>query len=148
MAKQIGMQGVLFGATVLAAATSLPEISTGLASVKLKDYDLAISDVFGGNAFLPVLFLVETLISGKAILPTAQKSDIYLAGLAMLLTTVYIYGLIFRPKRQILRMGIDSFLVLIIYFRHRRPVFYQLKKPCSNQTIALAQPTDIYPVSK
>jgi len=116
MAKQIGMQGVLFGATVLAAATSLPEISTGLASVKLKDYDLAISDIFGGNAFLPVLFLVATLISGKAILPTAQKSDIYLTGLAMLLTTIYIYGLIFRPKRQILRMGIDSFLVLIIYF--------------------------------
>ncbi|MGI4749790.1 MAG: sodium:calcium antiporter [Janthinobacterium lividum] len=116
MAKHIGMQGVLFGATVLAAATSLPEVSTGLASVKLKDYDLAISDIFGGNAFLPVLFLVATLISGKSILPMAQKSDIYLTGLGMLLTTIYIYGLIFRPKRQILRMGIDSFLVLITYF--------------------------------
>ncbi|WP_419800569.1 sodium:calcium antiporter [Mucilaginibacter sp.] len=116
IAKQIGMQGVLFGATVLAAATSLPEVSTGLASVKLKDYDLAISDIFGGNAFLPVLFLIATLISGKAILPTAQKSDIYLTGLGMLLTTIYIYGLIFRPRKQILHMGIDSFLVLIIYF--------------------------------
>ncbi len=116
MAKQIGMQGVLFGATVLAAATSLPEVSTGLASVKIKDYDLAISDIFGGNAFLPVLFLIATVISGKAILPMAQKSDIYLTGLGMLLTTIYIYGLIFRPKKQILRMGIDSFLVLIVYF--------------------------------
>ena len=116
MAKHIGMQGVLFGATVLAAATSLPEISTGLASVKLKDYDLAISDIFGGNAFLPVLFLIATLISGKAVLPTAQKSDMYLTGLGMLLTTIYIYGLIFRPQKQILRMGIDSFLVLITYF--------------------------------
>lgn len=116
MAKHIGMQGVLFGATVLAAATSLPEISTGLASVKSKDYDLAISDIFGGNAFLPVLFLVATLISGKAILPTAQRSDIYLTGLGMLLTTIYIYGLIFRPKRQVFNMGIDSLLVLITYF--------------------------------
>lgn len=116
IATKIGMQGVLFGATVLAAATSLPEVSTGLASVKLKDYDLAISDIFGGNAFLPVLFLFASLISGKAILPMAQKSDIYLTGLGMLLTTIYIYGLIFRPKKQILRMGIDSFLVLIVYF--------------------------------
>ncbi len=115
IAKKVGMQGVLFGATVLAAATSLPEISTGLASVKLKDYDLAISDIFGGNAFLPVLFLFASLISGKAILPMAQKSDIYLTGLGMLLTTIYIYGLIFRPKKQILHMGIDSFLVLIVY---------------------------------
>ncbi len=116
MAKHMGMQGVLFGATVLAAATSLPEVSTGLASVKLKDYDLAISDIFGGNAFLPILFLLASLISGKAVLPMAQKSDIYLTGLGMLLTTIYIYGLIFRPRRQILRMGIDSLLVLIIYF--------------------------------
>lgn len=116
IAKHIGMQGLLFGATVLAAATSLPEVSTGLASVKMKDYSLAISDIFGGNAFLPVLFLLATLLSGKAILPIAQKSDIYLTGLGMLLTTIYVYGLIFRPQKQILRMGIDSFLVLIIYF--------------------------------
>jgi len=45
----------------------------------------------------------------------AQKSDIYLTGLAMLLTTIYIYELIFRPQKQVLRMGIDSMLVLITY---------------------------------
>jgi len=32
-----------------------------------------------------------------------------------LLTAVYIYGLIFRPRRQILRMGVDSFVVLALY---------------------------------
>lgn len=116
IAKDMGMQGVLFGATILAAATSLPELSTGLASIKMKAYSLAISDIFGGNAFLPVLFLLATLLSGKAVLPLAQKTDIYLTGLAMLLTTIYIYGLIFRPKKQYLRMGIDSLLVLITYF--------------------------------
>jgi len=124
MAKHIGMQGLLFGATVLAAATSLPEVSTGLASVKMKDYSLAISDIFGGNAFLPVLFLLATLLSGKAILPIAQKSDIYLTGLGMLLTTIYVYGLIFRPQKQIVRMGIDSFLVLIIYFVAMAGLFF------------------------
>jgi cation:H+ antiporter len=53
IAKQIGMTGVLFGATILAAATALPEVSTGLASMKLKDYQMAMSDIFGGNAFYP-----------------------------------------------------------------------------------------------
>ncbi|MFN2475798.1 MAG: sodium:calcium antiporter [Chthoniobacterales bacterium] len=115
MAKHIGMSGVLFGATVLAAATSLPEVSTGLASVKLGDYKLAISDIFGGNAFLPVLFLVATLLSGEAVLPKAQRTDIYLTALGMLLTCVYICGLVFRPRRQIGRMGVDSLLVLVIY---------------------------------
>ncbi|MEU9795928.1 hypothetical protein AB0E27_36040 [Streptomyces sparsogenes] len=110
-----GLSGVLFGATVLATATALPEISTGLTSTRLGDYQLAISDIFGGNAFLPVLFLLATVISGKPVLPTAHHTDIYLTALGIILTTVYLAGLIFRPQRQHLRMGIDSIAVLILY---------------------------------
>lgn len=115
IAGHIGMSGVLFGATVLAASTSLPELSTGLASVKSGDYQLAVSDIFGGNAFLPVLFLAASLLSGAPVLPHAGKSDIYLTALGMLLTAVYMTGLIFRPKQQIARMGIDSLIVLVFY---------------------------------
>lgn len=115
IAKHIGMSGVVFGATVLAAATSLPELSTGLGSVKLGDYKMAFSDIFGGNAFLPVLFFLATLLSGEAVLPKAQATDIYLTAVGMLLTCIYICGLIFRPRRQIARMGIDSLLVLLVY---------------------------------
>ena len=115
IADHVGLSGVLFGSTVLAAATALPEVATGLASVKIGDYTLAFSDIFGGNAFLPVLFLPATLLSGQAVLPQAQNTDIYLASLGALLTAVYIYGLIFRPKRQFLSLGIDSLVVLVMY---------------------------------
>jgi cation:H+ antiporter len=115
IADHIGLSGVLFGATFLAAATALPEVSTGLALVNIGDYSLAVSDIFGGNAFLPVLFLLAALLSGQAALPQAKNSDIYLASLGILLTTVYIYGLIFRPRRQVLNLGIDSLVVLILY---------------------------------
>jgi cation:H+ antiporter len=115
IAKQIGMTGVLFGATILAAATALPEVSTGLAAVKMKDYQMAISDIFGGNAFLPVLFMVATVLSGKSVLPQVHKTDIYLTGLGILLTIIYICGLMFRPRKQLFWMGVDSFLVMIVY---------------------------------
>ena len=115
IAGDIGMSGVLFGATFLAAATSLPEVSTGLTSVRLGDYKLAVSDIFGGNAFLPVLFLMTSLLSGKAVLPQAQATDIYLTGLGILLTAVYLWGLVFRPRRRVLRMGVDSLAVLVLY---------------------------------
>jgi cation:H+ antiporter len=115
IAGDIGLTGVLFGATVLAAATSLPELSTGLTSVKNGDYQLAISDIFGGNAFLPVLFLVASLISGTAVLPQAHDTDIYLTALGALLTLVYMAGLLFRPARRIARMGADSLVVLVLY---------------------------------
>ncbi len=114
-ADQVGLSGVLFGATVLAAATSLPELSTGLTSVKQGDYKLAFGDIFGGNAFLPVLFLLAVLVSGKTVLPNAHAADIYLTGLGGVLTTVYIAGLVFRPTKQHARLGIDSIAVLILY---------------------------------
>jgi cation:H+ antiporter len=113
--SRLGMSGVLFGATVLAAATALPEISTGLTSTRLGDYQLAVSDIFGGNAFLPVLFLIATVLSGQAVLPRAHRTDIYLTALGGLLTVVYMVGLIFRPQRQWLRMGLDSVVVLVLY---------------------------------
>lgn len=112
---RLGMSGVLFGATVLAAATALPEVSTGLTSTRLGDYQLAISDIFGGNAFLPVLFLIATVLSGQAVLPRAHSSDIYLTALGGLLTVIYMAGLVFRPQRQRLRMGPDSIAVLVLY---------------------------------
>jgi cation:H+ antiporter len=115
IATHIGFSGVLFGATVLASATSLPEVSTGLTSVRNGDYQLAISDIFGGNAFLPVLFLPATLLSGQAVLTQAQPTDIYLTAVGALLTLVYLAGLIFRPQRRIARMGVDSLFVLALY---------------------------------
>jgi cation:H+ antiporter len=115
IAGDVGLSGVLFGATVLAAATSLPEVSTGLTSVRAGDFQLAVSDIFGGNAFLPVLFLVATLVSGHAVLPRAHDTDIYLRALGMVLTLVYAAGLLFRPHRRIARMGVDSLVVLALY---------------------------------
>ena len=83
--------------------------------MRMGDYQLAVSDIFGGNAFLPVLFLLASLLSGVAVLPHAHDTDIYLTGLGILLTAVYICGLIFRPGRRILRIGVDSLAVLILY---------------------------------
>ena len=115
IARHIGLEGVLFGATLLAAATALPEISTGAAAVKLGDYQLAVSDIFGGNSFLPVLLLLASVLAGRAVLPALQPSDIYLTGLGIVLTGVYVYGLVFRPRREILGMGLDSLVVVVLY---------------------------------
>jgi cation:H+ antiporter len=115
IAGHLGISGVVFGATILAAFTALPEVSTGIASVRLGDYQLAVSDIFGGNAFLPVLFLVAGLLSGRAVLPQTQHTDVYLTALGIVLTVVYGWGLITRPRRQFLRMGLDSVAVVVLY---------------------------------
>jgi cation:H+ antiporter len=115
LAGGLGLSGVLFGATVLAASTALPEISTGIASVRMGDYQLAMSDIFGGNAFLPVLFAWAGLISGRAVLTEITGVDIYLTGLGILLTVVFVWGLIARPQRRVGPVGIDSAIALGLY---------------------------------
>lgn len=115
LSRRWGIDGVVFGGTILALCTALPEISTGIASAKIRDYQMAVSDIFGGNAFLPVLFLMAALISGESILPNLKVSDIYLTSVGILLTTIYMIGMLFHSKKQFFRMGIDSIIVLILY---------------------------------
>ena len=62
-----------------------------------------------------MLFLLATALTGRSVLPSAQDTDVYLAGLGILLTAAYVAGLIFRPGRQILHMGVDSFAVAVLY---------------------------------
>lgn len=112
IAGHLGMSGAVFGATVLAAATSLPELSTGLTSVRMGDDAMAVSDIFGGNAFLPVLFLPAVIVSGSTVLPAAHASDIFLTASGMALTVIYLVGLILRPQKRVLGMGVDSALVV------------------------------------
>lgn len=115
LAQHFQLSGVLFGATVLAVVTSLPELSTGLAAVRQGKIELALGDIFGGNAFLPVLFLAASLISGQAVLVQLQPTDLYLTALGALLTAVYVFGLVLRRTRQWGRMGVDSWTVVGLY---------------------------------
>lgn len=115
IASMMHWQGVLFGATILSAVTALPEVTTGLSAIKAGKFELAISDIVGGNGFLPVLFLLGTLLSGEALLPDARGPDLYLTALGALLTVVYCAGAVLRSKRLVFGAGVDSLIVLAIY---------------------------------
>jgi cation:H+ antiporter len=115
LAARIGLSGAVFGATVLAAATALPEVSTGLQSVRIGDHQLAFSDIFGGNAVLMALFLVADLVGGRPALPQAQDSDLWMAGLGAFVTAIYVAGLVVRPTRRVAGMGPDSLAVIAAY---------------------------------
>jgi cation:H+ antiporter len=115
IAGHFKINGLIFGATVLALVTSLPEISSGLAFVKAKTYQPIISDIFGGNAFLPVLFLAATMITNKPILPKAKNLDIYLTVVAIIMTAIYLIGMVLEMPGRKKGLGVDSWIVLGIY---------------------------------
>jgi cation:H+ antiporter len=100
----------------LGFSTSLPEISTVLGAVRLRRYEMAIADVFGTNLFnVTIIVLVDALYSGGPILGEAGPITSFGALLALMLTTVYLIGLLERRDRTFLRMGIDSVAVIGIY---------------------------------
>jgi cation:H+ antiporter len=114
LANRAGINGVVFGATFLALATALPEISSGIEAVRLGDHQLAVGDVFGGNAFQLCLFLVADLVAAKPVLPTIGNANAWLAALSLSLTVVYVAGVIIRPTRPN-RIGPDSVLAIVFY---------------------------------
>ena len=83
----------MFGATILAAVTALPEISTGLQAVRLGRVGLAMGDIFGGNQVQLTLFLLADLIAGQPVLQTVSANTAWLGGVGLSVTALYAVGL-------------------------------------------------------
>jgi cation:H+ antiporter len=115
LASRAGINGVIFGATALSVASALPEISSGIAAVRIGDHRLAVGDVFGGNAFQVCLFLVADLLAGKPVLPAAGILNSWLAVLGVALTVIFAAGVITRPSRRLIRLGPDSITATAVF---------------------------------
>lgn len=115
LADDMGVNGVVFGATILAAVTALPEISSGIAAVRLGQVGLAMSDIYGGNAMQLTFFLLADLLAGSPVLPTASAESLWLGAVGGVVTAMFAFGLLVRNDDKLLGMGRDSLLVLATY---------------------------------
>ncbi len=115
LADNFGINGVLFGATFLSLATALPEISSSITGVRMGRYTLVFGDMFGGNAFQLTLFLLADIVAGQPVLPYEGKSNAWIGLVGLLMTAVFVVGIMLRPSRRYARLGPDSWVVTIIY---------------------------------
>jgi cation:H+ antiporter len=116
IAEQTGLRSSFVGVTLLATATSLPEVSTTLAAVRIGAHSMAIANIFGSNLLMVALVLPADLAySGGPILGVMDQTTAFALVSGVLVTAIYLAGLLLRSKRQILGMGIDSALVLLVY---------------------------------
>jgi cation:H+ antiporter len=116
LAEETGLGAAFVGATLLALATSLPELSTTLAASRSGRYTTAISNIFGSNAFdVSLLFIADLLYRGGSILEHAERSVVFVATLGSLLTCVYLWGLLERENRTVFGVGWDSGAAVLVY---------------------------------
>ncbi len=115
LADLMGINGVLFGATVLALASALPEISTAITGVKMKTYTLVFGDIFGGNAFQLILFVLADLLAGQPVLTHEGRANAWIGMIGLVMTAVYVGGILLRKPRRYWGLGADSWAALLIY---------------------------------
>lgn len=116
LAEQTGLGASFVGILLVAVATSLPEASTTLSAVRLGQYGMAFSNIFGANILdLALLFLADIAYAGGPILNEVGRFSLVGALLGTLVTGVYLAGLLEHRKRSVLAAGVDSHLVLLLY---------------------------------
>ena len=104
------------GLTLLAFATSLPELSTAIAAVRIRRVELAIGDILGGNMFdVTLILLIDILAAGPLVFNQVDRSAMVAALLGILLTMLVLIGLLERRDKAMLSMGYDSIAVLVAY---------------------------------
>jgi len=87
IAEKTGLGGAWVGVVLVAVATSLPEVFTGISSVTLADApDLTIGNLFGANTFnLFNLALLDIAYRRGPLLTAAGSGHLLTAGLSLLL---------------------------------------------------------------
>jgi cation:H+ antiporter len=116
IATQTGLGTSLVGAVFLALATSLPEASTVVGAVRRRRYEMAIGDIFGTNLFnVMIIVLVDALHAGEPVLAGVGPFAGFGALLALLLTAIYLIGMVERSDRTVWRLGADSLLAVAVY---------------------------------
>jgi cation:H+ antiporter len=77
---------------------------------------MAISDIFGTNLFnVTIIVLVDALHPGGPVLVEAGRFAAFAALLALVLTALFLVGMLERRNRTVLHMGWDSLAALVVY---------------------------------
>jgi len=114
IANRTGASQNFLGFTLVALATSLPEIGTTLTAARRNHGVVAISNIFGSNSFVLALLGLIAVLSDTSIFKGLLLPAVFACGLAILLTVVYLIGLLELKQETIARMGWDSVAALFI----------------------------------
>jgi len=125
LVAQTGLGASFVGATLLAAATSMPELSTTLAAARIGAYTMAIANIFGSNLIMLALILpADIAYSAGPILSEAGTSAQFSIATGIMVTAIYVAGILIRRTPSILGAGLDSWLVMFIYLSSLVGLFF------------------------
>jgi cation:H+ antiporter len=124
IATRTGLGGLWIGSILLAAATSLPELATDIAAVRIGAPDLAAGDLFGSSmSNMLILALIDLMYPRAQVLRAATLDHIISAMLAIILTAIAALFLLVRTNVSFLGIGPGSVLLVVTYFVGTRAIY-------------------------
>lgn len=116
IARQTGIGSNLVGLVLVGFATSLPELSSIYGAMKLERYEMVLGDIFGTNIFnIVLIFVADAAYSGPPIFNETGAFEAVATLLAIVLTAIYLVGLLERRDRTVFHMGYASLAVIATY---------------------------------
>ena len=116
IAEKSSLESSFIGISLLAAATSLPELSTTFAAARIGAYTMAISNIFGSNLIMLALILPSDLAYRNGpILSQADSVAQFSVAVGIVVTAIYAAGILIRRTPSWFGAGFDSWLVMLVY---------------------------------
>jgi cation:H+ antiporter len=100
LAEATGLGGTFIGSTLVAMSTSTPEAVTAYAAVRMGAFDLAVGNILGSNAFNMTITLPADAFFEGSLLAGASPTHAVTATCVILVTTITVMGLLYRPERR------------------------------------------------
>jgi cation:H+ antiporter len=117
IAELTGLGTTFIGTVLVALVTSLPELVTTVAAVKLGADDMAIGNLFGSNLFNMFAFgLSDVFFTGGRFIGIIDPSFAVIGMLGLIMTCLGLIGNLARLERRILFLELDALALILVYF--------------------------------
>jgi cation:H+ antiporter len=116
IAEESGLGGTFFGTTFVALCTSLPEIVTTFAAVRIKAFDMALGNIFGSNCFNMVIFVPLDLFHKGSLLSAVSQTHVYTALSVIVITSIVIMGQLYPVEKKKRFIEPDALLTIALIF--------------------------------
>lgn len=115
IAKMTGLGETFVGTWLVGLATSLPELVSCVAAVRMGAFDLAVGNLFGSNALNMAILLPLDLAQPGGLLAAVDPGHAVSGLSAVVLMSLGLGAIIYRAKRRFSVLEPSSVLMLVAY---------------------------------
>ena len=113
---QTGLGATFVGTTLVALVTSLPELVTTLAAIKIGANDMAIGNLFGSNMFnMFAVGLTDLFYTKGRFLGEIDPAFAIVGMLGLIMTGIGLIGNLAKLEKKFWFIEIDALLLILVY---------------------------------